>query len=113
MSVLLRAQFDWQAGVVAIVGAVASLVSVGSDIKNNQLVHLGEEALRRVERDRLISDSEELPEYAILTLDNCQERPSEMHKRILKHKVLFRSIESVVGTVFLVAAVYSICVAVT
>ncbi len=108
---LLREQLDWQAGVVAAIGFFVSLVAIGLDVRNNQLVRLGEEALRRVERDHLILVGKNPPEYAILTLDRCQEQSSEKHKRILKwllkHKVSIRSVEGIVAIVYLGAALYS------
>ena len=102
-ALLARAQMDWEAGVVAIIGILVSLISIGLDVRNNQLVDLGEEALKRVERDHLISANEALPEYAILSFEDDRGEPLW----IRKHKGLIRSLEAVVGLVFLGATFYS------
>ena len=81
-ALLLRDQLYWQAGVVAIIGVFVSLVSIGLDVRNEQLVDLGEAALRGVEDDYLMLDSGKPPEYAILRTEIFKGEPPMM----LKHK---------------------------
>ena len=101
-ALLLRDQLYWQAGVVAIIGVFVSLVSIGLDVRNEQLVDLGEAALRGVEDDYLMLDSGKPPEYAILRTEIFKGEPPMM----LKHKGLVRSVETFVGIVFLGATFY-------
>lgn len=104
---LLREQLHWHAGGVALIGLLACVVSFMLDIRNHQLVDLGEKALRRVEKDYLLSqplkDNERVPQYAIMHSESDEGEPSGW----FKHKTLIRSLEGAAGIGFLAAAASS------
>ena len=105
---LLREELHLQAGAVAAVGFLVCVISFMLDVRNHQLVRLGENALRRVEGDIMlpagqdISDSKP-PEYMILT----RERNLGETFLLLKHKTLIRSLEGAAAFAFLLAALAS------
>ena len=109
---LFKDGFQWQGGTVALVGMVVSLISIGLDVRNNALVDLGEKALKRVENEYLYKSEQLVPDqappaYAILSRDDYNGEPSFP----LKHKFLIRSLEGLVASVFLAAAIYSFWIA--
>ena len=80
------------------------------DIRNHQLVRLGEDALRCVEGELLlppgkVTYSSKYPEFMILT------REGEIGQTSFwfKHKTLIRSLEGAVGCGFFLAAFLSFC----
>ena len=78
------------------------------DIRNRQLVGLGEDALRRVEQDYLLSPEQlksnhEVPEYVIMTREREIGEPSRWYK----HGTLIRFLGGAAAFGFLVAAVRS------
>ncbi|MDE2803038.1 MAG: hypothetical protein OXK21_09165 [Chloroflexota bacterium] len=100
--------FFWQAGAVALVGALVCGVSFVLDMRNRQLVGYGEDALRRVEQDYLLSAAQikpnsEAPEYAIMTRELRIGKPPPW----LKHGNLFKALEVVGALGFLVAGGWS------
>ena len=100
----------WQAGGVALIGLLVCAVSFMLDMRNHQLVRLGEKALRRVEQELLLTAkqsgaSDNSPEYAIMSHESEIGEPPAWRK----HKILFRSLEVAVGLAFLGAAVWSFC----
>ena len=94
---LLREQLYVVAAVAAFVGVFVSLVSCLLDVRNHELVKMGEEALKGVERAHLTG-------CAILT----DEKPPPS---LLKHGWLIRSLEIVVAIVYLAGMVYSVILA--
>ena len=107
---LLREKLHWMAAGVAIVGVLICIVSFMLDIRNHQLVRLGEQALRRIELDCIVSDRGNVelsdpPDYMILTHEDAVGEPPAW----LKHGVLIRFLESSVAVGFLLAAITSIC----
>ena len=105
---LLREQLHWQAGGVALIGLLVCGVSFMLDIRNRQLVRLGEDALRRVEQDYLLSSdgfnsNQTAPEYAIMTREGEIGEPSFLYK----HGTLIRFLEGAAAFGFLAAAVRS------
>lgn len=107
---LLREKLHWIAAGVAIVGVLICIVSLMLDIRNHQLVRLGEQALRRIELDSIVSDRSNVdlsnpPDYMILTREDAAGAP----RARLKHGVLIRFLELSVAVGFLLAAITSIC----
>ena len=106
---LLRGESHLQAGGIALIGFLVCVVFLMLDVRNHQLVNLGEDALRRVEKDHLLSTDHgkpdhKIPEYAIMTREPKVGEPP----RFLKHGTLIRSLEVVVACGFLIAAVHSL-----
>ena len=105
---LLRGELHLQAGGVALIGLLVCVVFFLLDIRNRQLVHLGEDALRRVEQEYLLPREQvkpnvEPPEYAIMTREpKVGEAPSWY-----KHGTLIKVLEGAAASGFLVAAVHS------
>ena len=95
---LLREQLHVVAAVAAGMGVFVSLVSCLLDVRNRQLVKMGEEALKEVERSHLNGFTILIDEKQPLAL--------------LKHGWLIRSLEIVVATLYLAAGIYSIALAV-
>ena len=63
-----------------LIGCLVCAVSFMLDVRNRQLVRLGEDALRRVEQDYLLSPEQissnvEAPEYAIMTRERQTKKP--------------------------------------
>lgn len=107
--ILFREDLFWQAAVVAAIGAFAGLVSVLLDVRNSQLVHMGEAALKRVELEYLASASmidQGQAECAILS----NEKPAPFWQ---KHKWLIRSLEIVAVCGFTAAFIHSVVMACT
>ena len=108
-AILFREDLFWQAAGVAAIGAFAGLVSVVLDVRNSQLVHMGEAALKRVEQEYLALASIDVQaqhECAILTNE----------KRVplwQKHKSLIRSLEIVAVCGFIAALIHSVVMACT
>ena len=94
---LLREQLYVVAAVAALVGIFVSLVSCLLDVRNHDLVKMGEEALKGVEKAHLT-------ECRILT-DEKQPSP------LLKHGWLIRSLEIGVAIVYLAGVVFSVFLA--
>ena len=94
---LLREQLYVVAAVAAFMGVFVSLVSCLLDVRNHELVKMGEEALQGVEKAHLT-------ECQILT---DEKQPSSL----LKHGRLIRSLEIVVAIVYLAGVVYSVILA--
>lgn len=105
---LLREQLHWQAGGVALIGLLVCVVSFMLDIRNHQLVHHGEDALRRVEQDYLLSSDQvnsddKAPEYVIMTREHEIGSPPFWYK----HGTLIRFLEGAAAVGFFVAALGS------
>ena len=94
---LLREQLYVVAAVAAFMGVFVSLVSCMLDVRNRELVKMGEEALKEVERAYLTG----------CTILTAEKQPP----LLLKHRWLIRSLEIVVGIVYLAAVVYSVILA--
>ena len=94
---LLREQLYVVAALAAFIGAFVSLVSCLLDRRNHELVKIGEEALKKVEKAHLT-------ECQILTDE--KQPPS-----LLKHGWLIKSLEIVVAIVYLAGMVYSVILA--
>ena len=94
---LLREQLYVVAAVAAVMGVFVSLVSCLLDVRNRQLVKMGEEALKGVERAHLNGFTILIDEKQPLAL--------------LKHGWLIRSLEIVVAVVYLAGVVYSVILA--
>ena len=106
---LLRGESHLQAGGIALIGFLVCAVFLMLDVRNHQLVRLGEDALRRVEQDYLLSSEQaksdhELPEYAIMSREPKVGEPS----RWFKHGTLIRLLEGAAACGFFVAAVHSL-----
>lgn len=91
---LLREQLYVVAAVAAFMGVFVSLVSCMLDVRNRELVKMGEEALKEVERAYLTG----------CTILTAEKQPP----LLLKHRWLIRSLEIVVAIVYLAAVVYSV-----
>ena len=91
---LLREQLYVVAAVAAFLGVLVSLVSCLLDVRNRQLVKMGEEALKEVEKAHLT-------ECQILTDE--KQPPS-----LLKHGSLIKLLEIVVAIVYFAGMVYSV-----
>ena len=105
---LLRGESHLQAGGVALVGLLVCVIFFMLDIRNRQLVHLGEDALRRVEKDYLLSSEQvnsnhKVPEYLIMTREIQIGEPSSWYK----HGTLIKLLEGAAAIGFLVAAAHS------
>ena len=106
---LLREQL-WEAAIVAAsIGCMVGLVSLGLDVRNRQLVKLGEELLTDVEEKYLfpvesLSGPADCPSSGILARE-AKGKPS----LLFKHRFLIRSLEVVVAGGFLAAVVYACC----
>ena len=106
---LLREGLHLHAGAVSAVGLLVCIISFALDVRNHQLVLLGEDALIRIERDFLLLPSQVVsnrnsPEYLILTREREQSQTSFW----FKHKTLIRSLEAVVACGFFLAALQSV-----
>ena len=105
--ILLREGFYWQSAAVAVIGAFAGLVSCFLDVRNSQLVDMGEEALKKVEQEYLapvVEGGQSLHEYAILS---TEKQPPLWQK----HKCLIRSLEMVAVFGHLAATTHSVIAA--
>ena len=107
---LIREQLLGPAIAVASIGFIACLISIGLDIRNHQLVKLGEDVLYSIERNQLFqaiaeSASAGSPEYGILQRDSHSDRACPW----FKHKTLIRSLESVGLVGFVGAILYAVC----
>ena len=105
---LIREPLYWQAGGVGLIGFLVCAVSFMLDVRNRQLVRLGEDALRRVEQDYLLSPEQissnvEAPEYAIMTRERQTKKPRSWHR----HGNLFKCLEVAGAIAFLIAAGWS------
>ena len=103
---LLREQLYWPAVSVAAIGVFVGIVAYVLDVRNHQLVGMGEKALKRVEKDFLGPQSlgaagTTLPEYLIFRTE--KEPPFWQ-----KHKFLIRSLEVVVTAAYMAALGYSL-----
>ena len=94
---LFREQLYVVAAVAAFMGVFVSLVSCLLDVRNHELVKMGEKALKGVERAHLTG-------CTILTDEKQPPSP-------LKHGWLIRSLEIVVAIVYLAGGVYSVVLA--
>ena len=94
---LLREQLYVVAAVAAFMGVFVSLVSCLLDVRNHELVKMGEEALKGVEKAHLTE---------CLILTDEKQPPS-----LLKHGWLIRSLEIVVAIFYLAGVVYSVILA--
>ena len=108
-ALLLRGQLHLEAGVVAMLGLIVCFVFFCLEIRNHQLVNLGEDALMRVELDYLLSPAElrsehTTPEYAIMT----RERKVGVTFFLCKHGTLILLLQSAVAAGFAAAASYSL-----
>lgn len=105
---LLREKL-WEAAIAAaIIGFLTGLVSLGLDVRNHQLVKLGEEALADIERGHLFqaeprSHDGDSPILGILYRETKRGEPF----LLFKHWVLIESLEVVCAIGFLAAAVYA------
>ena len=100
---LFREQLYGPAAAVALIGLIVSLVAYVLDVRNHQLVDMGEEALKQVEKDYLspiASETETQPGFAILS--------RETHPYFWqKHKFLIRGLEAVAALGYLAAGIHS------
>ena len=104
-ALLLTADMYVQAGIVASMGCLLSLVAIMLEIRNHQLAKFGQEALRRIEVDYLalsgqLESGHDAPEYLIFT----HEREMGEAHWLFKHKFLIRSLEGTAVVGFLLAA---------
>ena len=101
----------WGVAIVAAsIGCMVGLVSWGLDLRNRQLVKLGEEALTEIEEEYLFpptlcSETDGSPSSGILIREAKDRKPS----LLFKHRFLIGSLEIVVAGGFLAAAVYASC----
>lgn len=92
---------------VAVLGCITSFVFLGLEWRNRQLVRLGEDVLRTVERKSLFRPKSgsllgDRSQYGILHREAlCG------HPRLITHTVLFVVLEVTVGLAFLGAALYA------
>ena len=105
---LLREDLSSPAAGVAILGVIACAVSIGFDIRNHQLVKLGEDVLCTVEKTYLFPVSTQSspgnsPRFGILYRESVMDILP-----ILKHKILIRGLEGVAGLGFLGAVLYAL-----
>ena len=106
---LLREELWAVAAVAAGIGCIVSLISLGLDRRNRQLVKLGEEVLRDIERMYLFPD----PHFD----DGDSSRLGILHREaqhgepplFFKHRFLIRFLEALVAVGFFAAALYAIC----
>ena len=107
---LLREEL-WEAAIVAgSIGCMVGLVSWGLDVRNRQLVKLGEEVLTDIEEEYLFpvesrSGPADSPSSGILAREAKGREPIFL----FKHRFLIGSLEVVVAGGFLAAAVYAFC----
>ena len=107
---LLREEL-WEAAiVVASIGCMVGVVSWGLDLRNRQLVKLGEEVLTAIEENHLFpvespSGPADSPRSGILGREAKGKEPS----LLFKHRFLIGSLEVVVAGGFLAAALYACC----
>ena len=107
---LLREEL-WEAAIVAAsIGCMVGLVSLGFDVRNRQLVKLGEEMLTDLEEEYLfpvghLSEPADSPSSGILAREAKGREPSFL----FKHRFLIRSLEMVVAGGFLAAALFACC----
>ena len=107
---LLREELWGAAIVAASIGCMVGLVSWGLDLRNRQLVKLGEEALTEIEEEYLFpaephSEPADSLSPGILTREAKGREPS----LLFKHRFLIGSLEVVVASGFLAAALYACC----
>ena len=107
---LLREELWGAAIVAASIGCMVGLVSWGLDLRNRQLVKLGEEVLTDIERVYLFPTEPRLEDsdsstYGILNREAKGREPW----LVFKHRFLIGSLEIVVASGFLVAALYACC----
>ena len=107
---LLSQELLGAAIVAASIGCVVGLASWGLDVRNRQLVKLGEEVLADLERKYLFpaeshSGPANSPSSGILTREAKGREPS----LLFKHRFLIGSLEAVVACAFLAAALYACC----
>lgn len=109
---LLLKEDLWGAAVAtAGIGCIVGLVSLGLDSRNHQLVKLGEEVLTHIEREYLFlagtgSENQDSSSHGIL---HREAKGREPHL-LFKHRFLIGSVEVVVASAFLVAALYAWCI---
>lgn len=92
------------AGGVAIVGILISLICVGFDIRNHQLVKLSEWVLKDMEENILFprasrGDGAKSGKSGILRREEIYGEPN----RFIKHKFLIRTLQLLAGTGFAMA----------
>ena len=107
---LLREELWGAAIVAASIGCTVGLVSWGLDVRNRQLVKLGEEVLTDIETKCLfpvesLSGPADSPSSGILAREAKGREPS----LLFKHRFLIGSLEVVVAGGFLAAALYACC----
>ncbi len=104
---LLREQLWTIAMVAAGIGLIVTLVSLGLDSRNRQLVKLGEEVLTEIERLHLFpepqSDDGDSPVVGILYREAKQGEPP----LLFRHRFLICLLETVAAVGFSAAALYA------
>ena len=106
---LLLREKEWSAAmVVAAIGCVIGLASMVLDVRNRQLVKLGEEALTVIEVKYLFP-AEIRPGFDNPLRSGILARESKNIglDSLIKHKFIFRILESVVAAAFVAAAIYA------
>ena len=108
---ILVQEEHWGASLVAAsIGCFVGLISFGLDVRNRQLVKLGEDVLSGIEREHLFpvrqeTEDSDSPAAGILNRESLGKEPW----LLLKHRFLIGSLELVVAAGFFVAALYSCC----
>lgn len=102
--ILFREELYWQAAIVAVIGAFAGLVSYFLDVRNSQLVNMGEKGLKRVEKEHLELFSVEGQSRTELAILSTERQPVFWQQ----HKWLIRSLEVVAVIGYSGAATHSV-----
>lgn len=103
---LVRGDLYWYAFAVSLIGVVVGAIAIGLDVRNHQLVSMGEDALKRFELDfsAYLDSQEDFQSNAQVTILTIEKQP----RFWLKHHWLIRSLEVVATSGFLSAAVFSL-----
>lgn len=96
---------------IAIFGAFISWVFVLLDVRNEELVNCGRDALDKIEKDmgmEIRANDKARVFYEEATNGECLARC--VSKEHLKHRSLFRNIEKLSFLIFIIGIIFAICV---
>lgn len=116
LATLLTEAYFFEALAVSVVGILVCIVFALLDVRNEDLVRIGEAILVRLEREWLFANPRAdagLNDYGILSWDAFHREepdltpPRWFKKLFIKHGFLIRFLQVIVGIVFLLAVCYA------